>query len=169
MPIKLSKTPRECWYSLGLHSCKFPDRYTNFTYLNFSTKKWSFFAQFIWPVCLPTAAITAIFLFFWLLMDNAQIWLSLIIHTRDSKIRTRSNFDMFTSIQVNKNVYNQSLSKLYLSGTPSEDCQVGWDLGNRMVKGYQFYATWVCPMGSYAWGIQDGTSFLEQNTWIPQT
>ena len=71
--------------------------------------------------------------------------------------------------------------KLCLSGTPSEDCQVGWDLGNRMVRGYWFYALWVCPMGSYGgyssvlfkkWG---SVSFLkrlisrtEQNTWIPQ-
>ena len=44
--------------------------------------------------------------------------------------------------------------KLCLSATPSEDCQVGWDLGNRMVRGYWFYMLWVCPMGSYTWGIQ---------------
>ena len=44
--------------------------------------------------------------------------------------------------------------KLCLSGTPSENSQAGWDLGNRMVRGYRFDVKWVCPMGSYAWGIQ---------------
>ena len=27
-------------------------------------------------------------------------------------------------------------------------------LGNRMARGYRFYVKWVCPMESYAWGIQ---------------
>ena len=40
--------------------------------------------------------------------------------------------------------------KLYLSGTPSENSQAGWDLGNRMARDYQFDAKWVYPMGSYA-------------------
>ena len=40
--------------------------------------------------------------------------------------------------------------KLCLSGTPSENSQPGWDLGNRMATGYRFVAKWVCPMGSYA-------------------
>ena len=44
--------------------------------------------------------------------------------------------------------------KLFLLGTPSENSQVGWDLWNRMASGYRFDAKWVCPMGSYAWGIQ---------------
>ena len=44
--------------------------------------------------------------------------------------------------------------KLCLSGTPSENSQVCWDLGNRMAWGYRFDASWVCPMRSYAWGIQ---------------
>ena len=44
--------------------------------------------------------------------------------------------------------------KLCLSGTPSENSQAGWDLGNRMARGYRFDVKWVCPMGSYAWGIQ---------------
>ena len=44
--------------------------------------------------------------------------------------------------------------KLCLSVTPSEKSQAGWDLGNRMARGYRFNAKWVCPMGSYAWGIQ---------------
>ena len=32
--------------------------------------------------------------------------------------------------------------------------QAGWDLGNRMARGYWFDVKWVCPMASYAWGIQ---------------
>ena len=44
--------------------------------------------------------------------------------------------------------------KLCLSGIPSENSQAGWDLGNRMARGYWFDAKWVCTMGSYAWGIQ---------------
>ena len=54
--------------------------------------------------------------------------------------------------------------KLCLSGTPSKDCQVGWDLGNRMVRGYWFYAKRVCPMGSYAWGIE---VFCSKNEMVP--
>ena len=30
----------------------------------------------------------------------------------------------------------------------------GWDLGNRVARGYRFNARWVCPLGSTAWGIQ---------------
>ena len=44
--------------------------------------------------------------------------------------------------------------KLCLSGNRSEKSQAGRDLGNRMARGYRFDAKWVCPMGSYAWGIQ---------------
>ena len=44
--------------------------------------------------------------------------------------------------------------KLCLSGTLSENSQVGWDLGNRMASGYWLDVKWVCPMGRYAWGIQ---------------
>ena len=44
--------------------------------------------------------------------------------------------------------------KLCLSGTSSEDCQAGWNLGNRTVRGYRLHAIWVCPVGSYVWGIQ---------------
>ena len=44
--------------------------------------------------------------------------------------------------------------KLCLSGTPSEDSQLGWNLGNTMARGYRFDVKWVCPVGSYAWGIQ---------------
>ena len=60
--------------------------------------------------------------------------------------------------------------KLCLSGTPSENIQAGWDLGNKMARGYRFDAKSVCPMGSYAWGISSvlfekwgGASFLEQS------
>ena len=44
--------------------------------------------------------------------------------------------------------------KVCLSGTPSENSQAAWDLGNRMARGYRFDAKRVCSMGSYAWGIQ---------------
>ena len=37
--------------------------------------------------------------------------------------------------------------KLFLSGTPSENSQAGWDLGNRMATSYRFDTKWVCPMG----------------------
>ena len=61
-------------------------------------------------------------------------------------------------------------------GTPSENSQVGWDLGNRMARGCWFDTKWVCPMGCYTWGIQvlclrneaPPEHFLKQNTWIPQ-
>ena len=38
--------------------------------------------------------------------------------------------------------------------SPSENSHVGWDLGNRVARGYQFDAKWVFLMGGYAWGIQ---------------
>ena len=44
--------------------------------------------------------------------------------------------------------------KVCLWGTPSENSHAGWDLGNRMARGYRFDAKWVCPTGIYAWGIQ---------------
>ena len=47
-----------------------------------------------------------------------------------------------------------SFHKLCHSGTPSEDSQAGWDLGNRMARGYWFETKWVSPMGRYAWVIQ---------------
>ena len=47
-------------------------------------------------------------------------------------------------------LFSQTLSFRYFS----EDFQTAWDLGNRMVRGYRFYAIWACPMGSYAWDIQ---------------
>ena len=42
--------------------------------------------------------------------------------------------------------------------------QAGWDLGNRMARGYRFDVKWVCPMGSYAWGIQ---VFCSRNEMVP--
>ena len=44
--------------------------------------------------------------------------------------------------------------KVCLSGTPLENSQAGWDLGNKMARDYWFDAKWVCPMESYALGIQ---------------
>ena len=44
--------------------------------------------------------------------------------------------------------------KLCLSGTPTENSQTGWDIGNRMARGYQFDAKLVCPIWSYACNIQ---------------
>ena len=44
--------------------------------------------------------------------------------------------------------------KLCLSSTPSENIQACWDFGNRMSRGYGFDTKWVCPIESYAWGIQ---------------
>ena len=35
-----------------------------------------------------------------------------------------------------------------------KNSQTGWDLGNSMARVYRFDVKWVCPMGSYAWGIQ---------------
>ena len=68
--------------------------------------------------------------------------------------------------------------KLCLSGTPSENSQAGWNLGNRMARGYWFDEKWVCPWevmpevfkcsvwgGGSKWGA---AWFLEHNTWIPQ-
>ena len=37
---------------------------------------------------------------------------------------------------------------------PSENSQTGWDLGNRMARGYRFDVKWDWPMRSYAWVIQ---------------
>ena len=47
-------------------------------------------------------------------------------------------------------LFSQTLSFSY----PSENIQAGRDLGNRMARGYRFAAKLVCPMVSYAWGIQ---------------
>ena len=44
--------------------------------------------------------------------------------------------------------------KLCLSGTPSQNSQAVWDLGNSMARGYQFDVKWVSPVRSYPWGIQ---------------
>ena len=37
---------------------------------------------------------------------------------------------------------------------PSENSGMGWDLGNRMARGYWFDAKWVFLMEGYAWGVQ---------------
>ena len=44
--------------------------------------------------------------------------------------------------------------KFCLSGTRSENSQAGWDLGNRMARGYWFDVKWICTMRSHARGIQ---------------
>ena len=62
---------------------------------------------------------------------------------------------------------SDDVHKFCRSSTPSENRQVGWDLGNRMARDYRFDvkwvctmeryrfdAKWICPMGGYAWGIQ---------------
>ena len=36
----------------------------------------------------------------------------------------------------------------------SENSQAGWDLGNRMARGYRFDAKWIFLMGGYTRGIQ---------------
>ena len=56
--------------------------------------------------------------------------------------------------------------KLCLSGNPSENSQSSWDLGNRIARGYRFDAKWVCPMWSYAWGIQVFCSRNEAPVWL---
>ena len=38
---------------------------------------------------------------------------------------------------------------------PQKIVRGGWDLGNRMARGYRLNAKWVCPLGSTAWGIQE--------------
>ena len=55
--------------------------------------------------------------------------------------------------------------KRCLPGTPSGNSQAGWNLWNRMARGYRFDAKWVCPMGSYTWGIQ---VFCSRNEAPPQ-
>ena len=57
------------------------------------------------------------------------------------------------------------LRKRCLTGTPSGNSQAGWDLGNRMARGYQSDAKRVSPMGSYTWGIQ---VFCSRNEAPPQ-
>ena len=47
-------------------------------------------------------------------------------------------------------LFSQSLSSRY----PSKNSQEGCDNGNKMAKGFWFDLKWVCPMGTYVWGIQ---------------
>ena len=58
------------------------------------------------------------------------------------------------SFPMMSSLYCGLFSQLCLSGNPSENGQVGWDLENRMARGYRFDVKWVCSMRSYAWGIQ---------------
>ena len=83
-----------------------------------------------------------------LLYDSTAVTRTLIPLLCISRGIRLISFLMISSLDCG--LFSQTLSVRYAS----EDCQAGWDLGNRMVRGYRFYATWVCPMGSYAWGIQ---------------
>ena len=56
-------------------------------------------------------------------------------------------------------LFSQTLSFRY----PSENSQAVWDLGNRMTRDYLFDAKWVCPIWSYAWGIQAFCSVWEMS------
>ena len=44
--------------------------------------------------------------------------------------------------------------KFCFSGTLWENSEAGWDLGNRMARGYRLDVKWVFHRGSYAWVIQ---------------
>ena len=75
----------------------------------------------------------------------------------DSTAATRKS-KLSTLLSISCGIHLISLlncfHKLCLSVTPSENSQAGWDLGNRMARGYRFVTKWVCLMGSYVWGIQ---------------
>ena len=47
-------------------------------------------------------------------------------------------------------LFSQSLSFRYPSENSQEDC----DNGNKIAKGFRFDLKWVCPMGTYVWGVQ---------------
>ena len=59
-------------------------------------------------------------------------------------------------------LFSQSLSFRY----PRENSQAVWDRGNRMTRGYWFDVKWVCPTGSYAWGIQVFYSVWEMRRYL---
>ena len=56
-------------------------------------------------------------------------------------------------------LFSQTLSFRY----PSENSQAVSDLGNRMTRDYLFDAKCVCPIWSYAWGIQAFCSVWEMS------
>ena len=108
-------------------------------------------------------------------MHPAAVWQ----HSSNSNIKiVHNSIEHFlgNSSDFSSDAALSCLHELGFSGTPSENSQVGWDLGNKMARGCRFDAKWVCPMGSYTWGIQVFCSkneaqpehFLKQNTWIPQ-
>ena len=51
--------------------------------------------------------------------------------------------------------------KLCFSGTPSENSQARWDFGRS-----RFDMKWVCPMASFAWGIQVFCSVREMRCYL---
>ena len=77
---------------------------------------------------------------------NQTIKLSTTLLSISCAIRLISFLMMFSSVC---GLFSQTLS-----GTPSENSQASWDLGNMMARGYWFDVKRVCPMGSYVWGIQ---------------
>ena len=90
-------------------------------------------------------------------MHRAAVWQ----HSSNSNIKIVHNSIEYFLWNPSDSFSDDALSclwiffhKLCLLSTPSENSQAGWDLGNRMASGYRFDAKWVCPMGSYAWGIQ---------------
>ena len=91
-------------------------------------------------------------------MDPAAIWQ----HSSNSSIKIVHNSIEHFLWNPSDLFFDDVLSlwsvdcfhKVCLSGTPSENTQAGWDLGNRMARDYWFDAKWVCPMESYALGIQ---------------
>ena len=103
LSTKLSRTLPECWSSLELHSFKFPDDYTKFTYLNFSSVHFlcNCSDQFV-CLLLPLWQICHLFSDIW--WTVSKYGLSFIILTRDTKICPEGNFDRLISIQVTKNL-----------------------------------------------------------------
>ena len=102
-----------------------------------------------------------------------------LLYDSTAATRTLKLFTIILSISCEVNLISLliiSLSCLWIVFTNSAFQvfpQAGWDLGRSWSD-----VKWVCPMGSFAWGIQlfcsvlfekwGATSFLEQNTWIPQ-
>ena len=52
---------------------------------------------------------------------------------------------------------------------PQKIVRGGWDLGNRMARGYRLNAKWVCPLESTAWGIQEFCSSNEVASHLART
>ena len=100
LSTKLSRTLPECWSSLELHSFKFPDDYTKFTYLNFSSVHFlcSCFDQ---SVCLllPSWQICCLFSDSWWTVPKYGYLLLFLLETQ--KFTPRA---ILISILVTKNL-----------------------------------------------------------------